>query len=293
VNYHSQALSIFEALAQADPTNAGARSDLVLVHNSIGDVSLALGRVQEAYDTYAAALEISRDLIESYATHVGFQSDYAVGHHKLATAAAAMQDYDLAVEHYQSAIDLLDRVDPNTEGTDSLTELRQELSLKLWAFEAQAAEARVALADWETFINHPDADSLLPLRIELLAKEKRFDEIPQTADKLRGLAIEDPLAGLLSGFLGLTRSENLYNAACGYAICAAAIEPPEGEELTPEQQTQRQEYIDLALACLRESIAAGYSDFEHMQQDPDFDVLRDLPEFEELLPVSSGSQLPQ
>ncbi len=53
--------------------------------------------------------------------------------------------------------------------------------------------------------------------------------------------------------------------------------------MTVEQQTQRQDFIDLAIACLRESIAAGWTDFDHMQQDPDLAVLRDLREFEELM----------
>ena len=38
-----------------------------------------------------------------------------------------------------------------------------------------------------------------------------------------------------------------------------------------------------ALATLRQSIAAGYSDFRHMASDPDLAPLRDLPEFKELI----------
>jgi hypothetical protein len=77
--------------------------------------------------------------------------------------------------------------------------------------------------------------------------------------------------------------ENHYKAACGYALCANAIPGDEGAEVATEEQAQRQEYIDLALACLRESIAAGWSDFEYMRQDPDLAGLRELPEFEELM----------
>ncbi len=78
---------------------------------------------------------------------------------------------------------------------------------------------------------------------------------------------------------------NLYSAACGYAVCANAIQLAEEESLTAEQQTQRQEYIDLSFACLRESIAVGWNDFDHMQQDPDLAVLRDLQDFEELMSI--------
>jgi hypothetical protein len=132
------------------------------------------------------------------------------------------------------------------------------------------------ITDWESFIRQPGARSQLATRIALLAKAGLFDDIPQSAAMLRSLDAENP--------------DNLYNAGCGYAICAAAIAPAENESLTPEQLAQQQEYIDLALNCLRESIAVGYSDFEHMQQDPDLAVLRDLPEFDELIPM--GEPLP-
>lgn len=42
---------------------------------------------------------------------------------------------------------------------------------------------------------------------------------------------------------------------------------------------------DAALTCLRESIAEGFSDFDHMQQDPDLAVLRDLQAFEDLMHI--------
>jgi hypothetical protein len=40
----------------------------------------------------------------------------------------------------------------------------------------------------------------------------------------------------------------------------------------------------LALACLKEAIAAGFKDFDHMKQDSDLAVLRDPPEFQPLFP---------
>ncbi len=87
----------------------------------------------------------------------------------------------------------------------------------------------------------------------------------------------------MSQALDVENPDNLYNSACGYAMCANAIQPADGEALSADQQAQRREYIDLALACLHELIAAGWSDFEHMQEDPDLAVLRELSEFEELM----------
>jgi hypothetical protein len=127
-------------------------------------------------------------------------------------------------------------------------------------------EVLAALEEWETFISHPDAESRLALRVQVLARAGRFDEIPQTAEMLRTLD-----------------AESAYNAARGYALCAGALQPADGQELTPEQQTQRRDHIDLAFTCLREAIAAGWIDFETWRRDPDLAVLHDLPEFEQLL----------
>ena len=47
-----------------------------------------------------------------------------------------------------------------------------------------------------------------------------------------------------------------------------------------------------ALTTLRQSIAAGYSDFKHMATDPDLAPLRDLPEFKALIKSSKASGKP-
>jgi hypothetical protein len=87
--------------------------------------------------------------------------------------------------------------------------------------------------------------------------------------------------------LGTATANQLYNAACVYSLCAAAIKPDkDADALTADQSAARQQHIADALATLREAIAAGWKDFTHMQQDPDLAPLCDLPEFKALLPTS-------
>ena len=84
--------------------------------------------------------------------------------------------------------------------------------------------------------------------------------------------------------LGTATAEQLYNAACVYSLCAAAIKPEKDQDaLTTEQSAAREQHIADALATLREAIAAGWKDFAHMQKDSDLIPLRDLPEFKALL----------
>ena len=142
------------------------------------------------------------------------QRDLMVSHYKLAQVAGALLEYDTAVKQYTTAIAVLDRHDrERTERRRSRSRNATAVSNELRTVEREAAQAaRVTLADWDTFISHPTARWRLSLRIRHLARTNRFDEIPQTAAMLRSLYVENPT--------------NLYNAACGYAVCAGAIQAP-------------------------------------------------------------------
>ncbi|MDA1052842.1 MAG: serine/threonine protein kinase [Planctomycetota bacterium] len=116
----------------------------------------------------------------------------------------------------------------------------------------------------------------LYLRSLELARQRRLNEATQSAAKLKEI--------------GNTATEGnadmLYNAARAYGLCAAAtVQPSEGETETDEAQTRRTSYLDLSLSCLRETIAAGYDNFEHVRKYPDLRALRNLPEFQALFHV--------
>ena len=82
--------------------------------------------------------------------------------------------------------------------------------------------------------------------------------------------------------LGPTKADDLYNLACGHGVLVAALRKASPEPNEDEQRREAQ-HVVAALATLRQSIAAGYSDFKHMATDPDLAPLRDLPEFQELI----------
>ena len=76
--------------------------------------------------------------------------------------------------------------------------------------------------------------------------------------------------------------EGLYDAACYRAVCAAVIlEDPN----TPAADAARlaSEQADLAMNWLEKAVAAGWTDFEWLQQDSDLDALREREDFKKLL----------
>ena len=130
----------------------------------------------------------------------------------------------------------------------------------------QCRHAAIGLGDWKTLLEQPAGvlPALLEMRGTQSVQPGRAADAVQVVAKLREL--------------GTATAGQLYNAACVYSLCAAAIKP-EKDELT----AARQQHIADALATLREAIAAGYKNFAHMQKDPDLAPLRDLPEFNELI----------
>ena len=82
--------------------------------------------------------------------------------------------------------------------------------------------------------------------------------------------------------LGPTSPDDLYNLACGHGVHVAALRKARPEPNEDEQRREAQ-HVAAALAKLRQSIAAGYSNFKRMATDPDLAPLRYLPEFQELM----------
>lgn len=63
------------------------------------------------------------------------------------------------------------------------------------------------------------------------------------------------------------------------------------DELTPEQLAQREEIIEELLATLRTAIDAGFRDLDQLNNDPRLEVIRQRPEFKEIVELveSDGS----
>lgn len=123
---------------------------------------------------------------------------------------------------------------------------------------------------------------LLYHRAAEFAKQKKFEAAAQAAAKYREIAqaVTDD------------KPDELYNAACAYGLCAAAVRPVEDKPLTADEQARRQQYLDLSLSCLKEAVSAGYDDFEYAREDSDLEELHGLPEFQKLVNVLDNDTNP-
>jgi tetratricopeptide (TPR) repeat protein len=78
-----------------------------------------------------------------------------------------------------------------------------------------------------------------------------------------------------------TDSNSLYEAACMRAVTAAVIRGTDLQSVPKAKEAGVE--ADRAMAWLKQAVAAGYKDAEHMKQDKDLDAVRDREDFEKLL----------
>lgn len=71
----------------------------------------------------------------------------------------------------------------------------------------------------------------------------------------------------------------LYNAACVYGRAAEFVQK---NDKIPDRDKKLAEFQGKAIADLRDSIKAGFDEFDWMKKDPDLNSLHELPEFKEL-----------
>jgi hypothetical protein len=86
------------------------------------------------------------------------------------------------------------------------------------------------------------------------------------------------------------KTEQLYDAACAYALCAGAAKKPSPASPLP-QGARGDKLGDEAMALLKQAVAKGYQNAAHMKQDKDLDALRDREDFKKLLAeLEAGSR---
>jgi hypothetical protein len=131
---------------------------------------------------------------------------------------------------------------------------------------AACRDAERAVEDLDFAVGQPapQAAKLLVIRAACLADRGRHQEAAAAAAKLAELIPASP--------------GQVYNAACIYALCVAAVAPGKTlEQFTPEQRELQGRYTNQALDALSRAMDLGFNNLNHLQIDPDLAALRRHP----------------
>jgi tetratricopeptide (TPR) repeat protein len=251
-----------EDLLRRNKDSAQAARDVSVSLDKLGAFLAQRGDADEALKQYRRGLEIREDLWKRNPNSARTAHDVMMCHYKLGELDLKLTRFESAIVRFGAGMAVLDEMIERGLNAETSAMEKAFLVKRLQC----CANAPIATGDWNALLK-TDAKllpELLSFRATALAGQGRLADVAQAGGKLREL--EPKTDG------------NLYNAACAYGLCAG---------LAKADDVERRKYIDLALACLKEAVAAGYKDFDHMRQDADLIALHGLPEFEGLFPKAS------
>jgi serine/threonine protein kinase/tetratricopeptide (TPR) repeat protein len=260
---HKKGLAVRQRLADADKTSAQAQRDLSISYGGLGDVYLRLGDSKTALDSYKKDLEISQRLADGDRTSAQAQRDLLVSYFKLGNVTQQTYDFKAAESWYVRALDIPQRFPKPEVFKQQVTLLEGQVRF------CRAAEQ--AVSDPSTACKQAD-DLRRPVLFfamyALARKEKQPGKAVAAAEMLAANAKEP---------------DDLYNAACGYALCVPLADTPEAKE----------KYAARAVALLRQAVAKGFKDATQMKKDADLGALRQRDDFKKLLAELEAATRPK
>ena len=121
-------LDIRDALAKADPGNAGWRRDLYVSYIKIGDVLVAQGNLPEALKSFREGLDIAVALAKADPGNAGWRRDLSVSFNKIGGVLVAQGNLPEALKSFRDGLEIavaLAKADPGN------AEWRRDLSVSL------------------------------------------------------------------------------------------------------------------------------------------------------------------
>lgn len=245
-----EAVTVAEKLTRAHPENPDARRNLLTCLELLGGAARLQGDFADARRTHEKLLAT----VETYAKD---NKDPVTPRASLVAARFALGEIERldhrpeeALKHYSVAAKLLESLTSEGRLKDLPQGQAQRNAVNQRIQEMQSILQAVANLDYALSQPPETVGQLLLTRALVLIRRGQPQDAIATLDHLCKARPHDPVA--------------LYNAACGFALCAA---------------------VDRAFDTLRASIVNGWTNAAHTEADRDWTALRDDPRFTQLLNV--------
>jgi hypothetical protein len=254
-----------EAVALSKTTLGPDHPDTLKTMNNLASSYIAVGETDSAVAVLQETLTLRQRRVKAEPGNRAEQCFLAWTHGQMGEAERARRDYAAAARAYARSVEMFENLDkagalkdPYLHGR--LSEYRQWLPL--------CRKAEQAVKDLDFVLQQPanEVPHLLDMRLRSLLKEQKLAAAAEAAAKMKERASD--------------KAEQLYNAACAYALCAEAARQAKSPVAgAPGSENLAEE----ALALLKQAVAKGFKNAAHMKQDRDLDALRARVDFQKLL----------
>jgi serine/threonine protein kinase/tetratricopeptide (TPR) repeat protein len=306
-----EALATYEKLAVDFPAAPSYRNALAGTCNNLGVLLSGLGRAEEAITVYRQSLTILEKPVADFPGAPGYQRMLGMGYNNLGVRLKASGDLERAESLYRQALAIREkaakaypeipqfRVDLGISQVNWANLLRQKNppapALKWYARAIASLEgALVQSKDDVTareylqnaYLNRARAFDDLHRHAEAAADWDRTVELTPAANRAE-LRMNRALSRVRAGQVATATREaeelaknadagTIYNAACVFALAAGRRDKSAGP-------LSRKDCARRGVALLRQAVARGFKDVQHLKSDEDLNSLRQRDDFKKLL----------
>ena len=267
-------MEIREALQNRGNNDAEAVRAIAISYSKIAGLQHASGKSREALESYNKGLKIFQRIANddsSNALAVG--AIYAI-QFKVAGIYESLKEWEAAAPAYRAAAATLENMIENEQAflrRAQMLQVRKGLAGDVKNAELHA----IAVGEWEKIFEHPEdlQIDLLEVRATTFASRKDLSKAARAASKL----IEYDDQGI--------KPMQFFNAATVLGHCAGRVGAGEDGPLSESQLEYQRNLIRRSLDAVRRGGAGGWNrqQVEMMENANSFNILRDLPEFQEML----------
>jgi len=262
---HRLSLDLFKRLADAHPGSHLAMRDLSVAFSRLGDPQLRLDDFVSARNCYHEALNVYERLTREQ-PRVLVWTDLATMEDAMGLCEQQAFRFKEAVEWHQRGLDLLTRLEKVGKFQGRAADASLVRTVRQNLDTARSAQGAIESLDFVLKQPAEVQPDLFYIRAVALAQKGQHVEAAVAAERLTGTK---------------AKGADLYNAACGFAQCVAAVARGKTpEQLSSADRKLQEQYVTRALKLLRQAVAAGYRDVVHMQHDKDLETLHDSADYQ-------------
>jgi serine/threonine-protein kinase len=274
--YYQTALELRREVAELSKTDE-ARRALVGSYLLVGGADFRLRHPESTEKHYLEAVRLREELAGAHTKDAAVQRELGYARERLGDFYLRTQRPELAGKQYDAAGEIYrDLLEKDPKRGDIQDDVARALYDVATAALRRGDKTRAAEKYREC------------LKI-CEARAKGRDEVDVHAELMWTLAHcgDHVRAAALAERLRRQEPDNrgqLFNAACGFALCRAAVAPDKVDaDLTSDEARLRQDYTAKALEALQQAVAHGYRDAVSIETEPDLDSVRDQSAFKTLL----------
>lgn len=258
-----RALEMQERLAAAFPATASYRQELAITYESLANLLAKTGQQAAAEQTWQKTLALRERLVADFPTVPQYRLNLAGCSVNFGVFQASRNQVEVSLTWYAKAIDLLAPVVTRNPRLSMERFFLRNAHLNRAQALVKLNRHAEAVADWKRALALNDRPPEEPfIRRDLALTLARAGDHAQASAEANALANAKSLSG-----------EILYDLACACAVAAGAVK---------DDNKLQDQYAARAVELLRQAVAKGFKDNEHLKSDDDLKALRQRPDYQQL-----------